>query len=216
MKVNFILPGSPVRTALSGLMKVILPFWCKAFYRFEVLGKNNIPDTGPAIIVPKHQYWTDIPFIGLAFHTIQLSYIAKQELFRFPLISHFLAALGGIPLDRQSPIKSLDSFRYLSNLLRHGHQVVIFPEGTYYRGVVGKGKSRLISMVLKFQEAEKRPHPIPFIPVGISYGKRRMRQTVRMSIGTPLYRSQESEAKELTRKIMQSIARLSDMEISPG
>lgn len=205
-----------MRTVLYGFMKVIVTLWCKVCYRLEVQGKSNIPAAGPAIIVPKHQYWTDIPFIGLAFYNTQLSYIAKQELFKFPPAGYFLATLGGIPLDRRAPIKSLESFKYLFDLLRHGDRVVLFPEGTYYRGVVGRGKSRLIGMVLKFQEVHKLPHPIPFIPVGISYGGGKMRQAVTITIGPPLYGTQESEAEELTRTIMQSIARLSNMELLSG
>jgi len=35
-----------------------------------------------------------------------VSYIAKQELFVYPGVRHFLAALGGIPLDRGNPVKT--------------------------------------------------------------------------------------------------------------
>ena len=212
MTVHLIPPGSPARTALYGLMKVVVPCWCKIFYRLEVSGRDNLPYAGPAIILPKHQHWTDIPLVGLAFSGVQLNYIAKQELFRFPLISHFLLALGGIPIDRQAPIKSIDSFRYLEYLLKMGQRVVIFPEGTYYRGVVGRGKSRLISMVLKFQERDKYPAPIPFIPVGIIYGGEKVRKRVTITIGTPLYSEQAGEAKAFTHTIMEAIARLSEMD----
>lgn len=212
MTVHFIPPGSPVRIALYGLMRVIVPCWCKMFYHFEVSGRNHLPDSGPAIILPKHQYWTDIPLIGLAFSGVQLNYMAKQELFRFPLISHFLMALGGIPLDRQAPIKSMDSFRHLAYLLKKGQRVVMFPEGTYYRGVVGRGRSRLIRMVLALQERDKFPAPIPFIPVGIIYGGNAVRKTVSIAIGAPLYGTEAGEAKTFTRTIMEAIARLSEMD----
>lgn len=213
MTVTCIPPGSPVRTALYGFMRVIVPFWCSICYQLEVCGRNNLPDAGPAIILPKHQYWTDIPLVGLAFSGIQLNYIAKQELFRFPLISHFLRALGGIPLDRQVPIKSMNSFRYLEYLLKNGQRVVIFPEGTYYPGVMGRGKSRLIDMILTFQERNKCPAPISFIPVGIIYGREKARKQVTISIGTALYYTrQTSDTKAFTRIIMEAIARLSEMD----
>jgi 1-acyl-sn-glycerol-3-phosphate acyltransferase len=212
MTVTFMPPGSPMRTALCGLMKVIVPCWCTICYHLEVSGRNNLPDTGPAVILPKHQYWTDIPLIGRAFTGMHLNYIAKQELFRFPLISHFLMALGGIPLDRQAPIKSMNSFRYLDDLLRKGERVVIFPEGTYYRGGMGRGKSRLIGMILKFQERYKYPAPIPFIPVGIVYGREQLRKRVTIAIGTPLYAEQADGAQAFTRIVMEAIARLSEME----
>jgi 1-acyl-sn-glycerol-3-phosphate acyltransferase len=196
---------------MYGLMKVLVPLWCKCTYKFEVHGTNNVPTSGPAIIAPKHQYWTDIPLIGFAFYNIQLNYVAKQELFRLPLISHFLIALGGIPLDRRTPIKSLYSFRHLTTLLRQKEYVVIFPEGTYCRGFVGKGKSRLIKMILKYQETEKLHQPIPFIPVGVIYKKNGVRKTVSVNIGKPFFAEQESGAQSLTNHLMEQIAHLSKM-----
>jgi len=91
--------------------------------------------------------------------------------------------------------------------------IVFFPEGTYYRGTVGKGKSRLIKMILKFQEEEQLQNPIPFIPVGISYQRIRFRQKVTIKIGEPLYAERESEAKEFTQKVMKAIACLSNLDV---
>lgn len=163
--------------------------------------------------MPKHQYWTDIPLIGFAFYNIHLNYIAKKELFRFPLVRTFLTTLGGIPLDREKPIKSLDSFKHLSFLLRMRQKIVIFPEGTYYTGIIGKGKSRLIKMILKFQEEEQLSNHIPFIPVGIIYQKMKFRQKVTIRIGEPLYADRESDAEEFTQKVMKAIAFLSDLDV---
>ena len=211
MRIRFIPPGSLARNLVYGFMKVLVPCWCKCTYKFEVHGKNNIPESGPAIIAPKHQYWTDIPLVACAFYNIQLNYVAKRELFHFPLIRQFLIALGGIPLDRGTPIKSLDSFRHLTTLLKKKQYVVIFPEGTYYREVMGKGKSRLIKMILKFQEAENLPQPIPFIPVGVIYKKQGIRTAVTISIGKPLFARTESEAQSFTHTIMGEIAHLSNL-----
>ena len=213
MNISFFSPGSQVRNIIYGLMKILVPFWCKFTYKFEVHGTHNIPKGGPAIIAPKHQYWTDIPLIGFAFYNIQLNYVAKRELFNIPLISHFLIALGGIPLDRGAPIKSLDSFRHLTTLLKQKQYVVIFPEGTYYRGFVGKGKSRLIKMILKFQETEKLHQPIPFIPVGVIYKNNGFRKTVAVNIGKPFFAEKESEAQSLTNSLMEQIAHLSNMSL---
>ena len=212
MKVGFVPPESRRGNLLYHLMKVVVTCWCKLFYHFEVYGKDRIPSRGPMIIAPKHQYWTDIPFVAFAFYNIPLNYVAKQELFRFPVVRTFLMTLGGIPLDRKAPIKTLDSFRYLHHLLKRQQKVVVFPEGTYCRGKVGKGKSRLIKMILRFQEEEKLSDPIPFIPVGVVYQKRRFRQAVRIRIGEPLYAEKGSDAEAFTRNIMSAIAFLSDMD----
>src|SRR3972149_11372293 len=80
-------------------------------YRIQVEGRENIPAAGPAILLPKHQFWTDIPIMGLAAWR-PLNFIAKQELFVYPGVRHLISSLGGVPIHRLNPVKSLGSFRY--------------------------------------------------------------------------------------------------------
>ncbi len=180
--------------------------------RIQVQGRENIPAEGPGILLPKHQYWTDIPLVALAARR-PVSYIAKQELFVYPGVRHFLSALGGIPLDRVNPVKTLDSFRHLERILQDGEFVVIFPEGTYYPHSMGRGKHRLIERILRFQEKKgwQGGQPIPFIPMGICYLEKRVRTEVRVEIGRPLYADGKADAQEFTRVILEKIARLSGL-----
>jgi 1-acyl-sn-glycerol-3-phosphate acyltransferase len=176
------------------------------FYQIEIEWKEAFPDRGPVIILPKHQYWTDIPIVSLSFKPL-LHFVAKKELFEYPLIRNYLSLLGGIPVDRKQSIRSLDSFKYLLFLLRAGERVVIFPEGTYFREAVGSGKSRLLQMILGFQDELK--YRIPFVPVGIRYGERiGWRRRVEIRIGHPLFAEKESDAMALTRRVMEEIGRL--------
>jgi len=176
------------------------------FYRIETERKEALPDGGPMIILPKHQYWTDIPLVGLAFEPL-LYFVAKRELFKYPLIRKYLCLLGGIPVDREHPIRTLNSFRTLFSLLRDGEKIVIFPEGTYFRNIMGSGKNRLLQMILKFQNDLE--HRIPFVPVGIRYGTRKgWRRKVEIRIGHPLFAEKESDAIPLTHCVMAEIGHL--------
>jgi len=178
-------------------------------YRIKIHGSFILPKEGPLIILPKHQYWTDIPIISLAFKPL-LYFVAKKELFHYPIVRKYLSLLGGIPVDRQKTLRTLDSFRYLVALLKSGEKIVIFPEGTYYREGVGPGKSRLLQMILKIQE--ELDQKIPFLPVGIRYGERRgWRREVEVHIGCPLYWKGERNASALTHQVMEEISRLSKM-----
>jgi 1-acyl-sn-glycerol-3-phosphate acyltransferase len=179
------------------------------FYRIETERREALPEHGPAIILPKHQYWTDIPIISLTFKPL-LYFVAKRELFEYPLIRNYLSLLGGLPVDRKHSIRTLDSFKYLLSLLRGGEKIVIFPEGTYFRNGVGSGKSRLLQMILRFQSELK--HPVPFVPVGIRYGERMgWRRRVEIRIGHPLFAEGESDTLSLTHRVMEEISRLSQM-----
>jgi len=176
------------------------------FYRIETERKEIITDKGPVIILPKHQYWTDIPIVSIVF-TPLLYFVAKRELFRYPFIRDYLLLLGGIPLDRQQSIRTLNSFRSFLSLLRAGEKIVIFPEGTYFRDAVGSGKSRLLQMILSFQAELK--YRIPFVPVGIRYGERKgWRRRVEIRMGHPLFAEKESDAISLTHRVMEEISRL--------
>ncbi len=176
------------------------------FYRIETEKEEALPDQGPVIILPKHQYWTDIPMISLVIRPL-LHFVAKKELFEYPLIRGYLSLLGGIPVDRQQTIRTLNSFRSLLSLLRAGEKIVIFPEGTYFRDGVGSGKSRLLQMILSFQAELK--YRIPFVPVGIRYGERvGWRRRVEIRIGHPLFAEKESDAISLTHRVMEEIGRL--------
>ena len=198
-----------------GFFKAIAAIIFGLCYRIRVQGVENIPGNGPAIILPKHQYWTDILIVSLALGP-QLNCVAKTELFKFPFVKTFLSLLGGVPVDREKTTKTMGSFRYILQLLRGREYLVIFPEGKYYRGKVGKGKSRLIQMILRWQD-NREPNDthqledhIPFVPVGIHYGGKGLRKIVNVTIGKPIFAEGE-EAPKVTDRIIESIAQLSDL-----
>lgn len=194
--------GSLVYSLTRGLAKLVFLL----IYQVEIEREVPLPD-GPAVILPKHQFWTDIPLVSISFED-PLFFVAKKELFRFPGIRSFLKRLGGIPIDRESSIRTLTSMRNLLFRLKEKKRVVIFPEGTYVRDVVGTGKSRLIQMILGFQSELRQQ--IAFVPMGIRYGKPKGgRSQVKLRIGHPLFADQESDATDLTEKVMGEISRLS-------
>jgi len=189
----------------------------RIFYQLHIEGRENVPAEGPGIILPKHQFWIDIPIVGIALGR-PVSYIAKQELFVYPGIRQLLTLLGGVPIDRLKPVKSLDSFRYVEQLLQKGDFIILFPEGTYYPHTMGRGKHRFIQRLLSFQGKMKwqEENPIPFIPMGIQYLEKNFRSVVNVRIGKPLFAKDEIESPEFTDRIMAEIAKLSGLHPREG
>jgi 1-acyl-sn-glycerol-3-phosphate acyltransferase len=180
-----------------------------SLYRIETQREESLVLSGPVVILPKHQYWTDIPLVILSFDA-PLRFVAKKELFRYPGVRGFLRLLGTVPLDRERPIKTLTSIKDLLSRLKASEKIVVFPEGTYFREVIGAGKSRLIRTILSFQSELKER--IPFVPMGIHYGERKgWRRRVEIRIGRPLFAENESDAIPLTERVMEEIARLSQL-----
>jgi 1-acyl-sn-glycerol-3-phosphate acyltransferase len=187
---------------------------CTLPFKFQVRveGLSNLPEKGPAFLIPKHQQWWDVPLLG---HVVPrpLYFFAKQELFRSCLGRYFISRLGGIPVDRVSPIKSLATFRELVLLLRQEAFLVLFPEGTYYPGAMGPGKWRLVQMILRLQN-KQAVASVPFLPVGISYerftGSGKTRVTLR--IGEPLQEPDPGRAEDFTGHLLSRIKDLSGLQ----
>jgi 1-acyl-sn-glycerol-3-phosphate acyltransferase len=177
------------------------------YFTLRVEGLEHLPAQGPVIICPKHQRWEDIPVIGMALPP-PLHYIAKAELFQQPLVRELLGAWGGVPVDRQNPRATLSSFKRLLPLLSQGAYIVLFPEGTYFKGRVGPGKQRLIQLLLKLQGQESLGF-LPFVPVGVAYEPRAWGYTVHVKLGPPLVAPGPRQAPALTDALMAGIARLS-------
>ena len=185
-----------VKITISASRVLLAPSFC-----LKTEGIENLPRKQAVILLPKHQRWEDIPLISIA-ASRPLYYVAKQELFRNPISRRFLKSVGGLPLDRKSPMKSRESLYDMIELLKSGEGVVIFPEGTYYRDKMGPGQLGMIRMVLSRLD-------IPFIPVGIRYTKNRWRTNVKIKFGSALRMDSGGVVGEFTRLIMDEIARLS-------
>ena len=119
----------------------------KTFFRLQVRGRENLPASGPVILAGNHASFLDPPLVGLA-STRHLTFLAKQELFFFPL-SLLIRRLGAVPLSRGSG--DAGALRTVVRLLRQEKAVVLFPEGT--RTTDGKLQTRRTGVALIAQES---------------------------------------------------------------
>ncbi len=171
------------------------------FYQIDIEGRERLPRKDAFILLPKHQCWQDIPIIALATPR-PLYYIAKYELFKNRFAGWFLGSLGGIPLNRQQPLKSRDSIRAMIQFLKNGEGVVIFPEGTYYKKGMGPGKSGMVRLIISRLA-------FPLIPVGVHYTKTDFRTSVRVRFGKPIYPDTCVPPSSILSRVMKEIAVLS-------
>lgn len=78
---------------------VFFPFF-KFFYRFEVIGKENIPTDRSFIVAANHLSHFDPPMIATALRR-PVAFMAKKELFEVPVIRHFIDWLGAFAVNRE-------------------------------------------------------------------------------------------------------------------
>jgi len=174
------------------------------FYRIQVEGEDRLPSTKAFVLLPKHQRWQDIPLIALAAPR-PLYYIAKYELFTNRWIGGFLESLGGIPLNREQPMRSRTSIRAITTFLNRGDGVVLFPEGTYYEDRMGPGKSGMLRVLVSRMS-------FPLIPAGVRYQKGRFRTVVRIAFGHAIHPAKTLSPDRVLSQVMEAIALLSDLE----
>ncbi|SFJ41036.1 lysophospholipid acyltransferase family protein [Thermoflavimicrobium dichotomicum] len=107
---------------------VIVSTFLKLFYRFKVVGRENLPASGGFVIACNHTGWLDILSLAIGILPYQVNYMAKKELFTNRFVAWFLSKLKSFPVDRDNPGPS--SLKVPIRLLRNGEVVGIFPSGT--------------------------------------------------------------------------------------
>jgi glycerol-3-phosphate dehydrogenase (NAD(P)+) len=99
------------------------------YFRLRRLGREHVPEGG-VILASNHRSFLDPFAIGCCLGR-PIYFVAKQELFKNPLVGWFLNCLGAFPIKRGASDE--ESVATSLALLERGEAVVIFPEGTRIR-----------------------------------------------------------------------------------
>jgi 1-acyl-sn-glycerol-3-phosphate acyltransferase len=96
-----------------------------------VTGAENIPLEGPVLIAPIHRSNVDFAFT-LFISPRKIFFMAKDSLWRVPILGPIVTRLGAFSVKRGSADR--DSMHAAEEVLRRGHALVMFPEGTRQEG----------------------------------------------------------------------------------
>lgn len=186
-----------------GIVKSAIYVYCKIVYRFEVVGKENMPKEGAAIICGNHRTYLDPPLIEITCGRYA-RFLAKEELTK----NKFFALLGivfdAILVKRDS--KEVKALKESLQTLKNGDCLALFPEGT--RNGLEKGekvKDGAAFFALR--------SGAPVIPCGIKGGEKGNRK-VTITYGKPIdfsdYKGSKDNAvlDKATDEIMNSIIEL--------
>ena len=168
-----------------GIVKGAIWIYCKVVYRFEVIGKENIPKEGAVIICGNHRTFLDPPLIEVTTGRYT-RFLAKEELTK----SKFLAFLGivfdAILVKRDS--KEVKALKESLQTLKKGDCLALFPEGT--RNGLAKGEK--VKDGAAFFAVRSGA---PVIPCGIKGGEKGNRK-VTITYGKPLDFSEYKGSKD--------------------
>ncbi|MEA2455229.1 MAG: glycerol-3-phosphate dehydrogenase [Thermoleophilaceae bacterium] len=127
------------------------------YFRLRRLGREHIP-AGGVILAANHRSFLD-PFAIGCCNPRPIYFVAKEELFRNPLVGWFLNCMGAFPVRRGKSDE--ESVETALALLERGQAVVIFPEGTRITsGSLGKPKRGVGRMALQ--------SGAPVVPIAIT------------------------------------------------
>ena len=180
--------------------------------RFDIVGEDNIPRTGGALLAINHTSFLDFALAGKPADLRGkrlVRFMAKESVFRHWLAGPLMKGMHHIPVDREHGGQSLDT---AVEYLRAGELVGIFPEATMGRAMdikaIKTGAVRIAAMA-----------DVPLIPMCVfggarimSYGRRDLSRgtTVAITVGAPLHPHVGDDYDALTEELRDRMRALLD------
>ncbi|BDV30880.1 lysophospholipid acyltransferase family protein [Microbacterium terricola] len=192
--------------------------------KVEITGGEKLPRSGAYVVAPNHSTEFDPLIIAVVVWRLGRAprFLAKESLFRVPVLGWALRATGMVPVARSSSAAaSRETIESSQQLVEHGRGVIVYPEGTLTRDPdlwPMRGKTGAVRLALA--------GGIPVIPVAHwggeailpRYGKLSLwplRRRVRVLVGDPVdlseFAGRGAEASVLTAatdKVMVAISAL--------
>lgn len=180
----------------------VLRVYYKIMFRVTIIGLENVPATGNAVLCCNHTSNYDPITMAVCIKRLP-RYIAKKELFDKPVLRPILNSLKAFPVDRNA-VMDMKAFKMAINVLKSGEMLGIFAEGTRVKdGDAGAAKAGVALFAMKGNA--------PVIPVCIT-GEHSFRGRITIEYGVPMpldeYRGQKLNTElmnQITAEIMEHI-----------
>ncbi|WP_100331433.1 lysophospholipid acyltransferase family protein [Bacillus xiapuensis] len=172
-------------------------------YRIEVHGREHFPAEGGVLLCSNHIDNLDPPVVGITAPR-PVSFMAKEELFKVPVLGKVVANLNAFPVKRG--MSDREAIRKGLRYLKEGKVLGLFPEGTRSKdGEIRKGLAGAGFFALRTEAA--------VVPCAI-IGPYKMFRKLKVIYGPPIdmaeLRSSKASAEEATEVIMETIRQLKE------
>ncbi len=163
----------------------VLRLFCRVFFKYEVIGIENVPLEGNVIIAANHKSNLDPIFVASSMTTREVAAVAKKELFDHKILGFILKKLNTIPIDRENT--GISTVKQILRAIKDGYVLGLFPEGTRVKGKeFGQAKAGLSLFASK---GKANVVPISVISTYKLFSR------VKIYIGEPIDMSQYFKAK---------------------
>lgn len=117
--------------------------------KVTVTGLAHIPENETVLFVANHQSYFDIPAV-MANVGRPVGFIAKDDLKKIPCFTKWIEETGSVAITRNDGRKALEAILQAANILKAGHSLCLFPEGTRSEdGTLGEFKAGSLKMAQK-------------------------------------------------------------------
>ena len=97
------------------------------FFRCRFFNTERVPTKGPVILASNHASFLDPPLVGSGLKR-GINYLARESLFRFPVVGWVLHRWQSVPVDREGG--GAKGLKAILDRLLNGGAIILFPEGT--------------------------------------------------------------------------------------
>ena len=172
----------------------------KFVFQGSLIGRENIPQKDSFIMVANHGSLLDPPLLGHALRR-NISFMAKAELFKIPLLGFIINACGAYPVKRG--IADKNTIKTACEKLSNNNSIGIFIDGTRQKnGRVNKPKQGAALLAFKNQKL--------LLPVAIVNSHRLIRfkfcipllSRIVIKVGKPVQPPQSSSKDDLNSLTM--------------
>ena len=211
-------PPTMLYRALAGFLELI----ARTFYRrIQVVGLENIPETGGVILAGNHPNAL-VDGLLLISHTNRspVHVLGNAKLWRIPLLARLLDAIGAVPVQRREEhgpeADNRPAFKRVHDVLAGGGCMVIFPEGiSHTDSRIATLKTGAARMALR--AATRRAADVTIVPFGLTYlDRHRFRSQVLLQFSTPIPMNErrleayENDEKETVRQLTEELRKRLD------
>jgi 1-acyl-sn-glycerol-3-phosphate acyltransferase len=127
------------------------------WFRPRVVGREHIPETGPAILAPVHRSFADFGFAAFCTDR-KLFFMTKDEMWKNKWLGKLLLTVGAFPVHRESADR--EALQRAEEVLQRGGLLVLFPEGTRRQG-------RVVEDLMEGAAFLSARTGAPIVPIGI-------------------------------------------------
>jgi 1-acyl-sn-glycerol-3-phosphate acyltransferase len=97
------------------------------YFRWKVYNPERVPLSGGAVLASNHASFLDPPLVGSGLRR-PINYLARESLFRFPILGSILRSWNAVPVDREGG--GAKGLKTILDRLLAGNAIILFPEGT--------------------------------------------------------------------------------------